>query len=265
MQHPVSKVSAPFSPRITGLIATLMVLTGVAALIAMALMGSPGNLVLIHYHTIKSFIAGRHELALSLFFIFYVITVALCLPTNVILALTAGALFGGMIGGVLSIAAATLGGTFGVIALRAGFAKPVARRASKRLERVLHALRRNAFVVMLFLRLIPIVPFFMVNVAAGVSAIRLPVFALATAVGIAPIVFLYTFTTARLEHVIAKHAEVYAACRVAENLTCPTFSLQDALSWQDLIPLFVLAVITILPMLVQHWLAWRARRERAHV
>ena len=261
----MSETGAPPSRRITIFVAGLLVATGLAALIAMAVMESPGRLLLINYSTIKSFIADRHDLALALFFAAYVVTVALCLPANVIMALTAGALFGGWFGGLLSIAAATLGGTIGVIALRAGFAEPVARRASKRIEIILQALRRNAFVVMLFLRLIPIVPFFMVNVAAGISAIRLPVFALATAIGIAPIVFLYTFTAARLEHAIAQQAELYRACRAAADANCPDFSLQGALSWQDVLPLFALALITILPMLVQHWLAWRAKREQAHV
>lgn len=252
------------APRLARIMALLLVILGLATLIAMAFIGAPGRLLLINYTTIKSFIAERYDVALAMFTAAYVISVAMCLPTNVIMALTAGALFGGAVGGLLSIAAATLGGTIGVIALRAGFAEPVARRASARLTLVLQGLRRHAFAFLLFLRLVPIVPFFMVNVAAGISAIRLPVFALATALGIAPIVFLYTFTAERLENVIAQQAIHYRDCRLAADGVCPDFSLSDAISFRDMAPLFALAFITVLPVLIRHGLTWRAKRQSAH-
>lgn len=257
-------MSTSASSRLARLLAVLLVVLGLATLLAMALTGSPGHLFLINYSTIKSFIAARHDLALVTFLAAYVISVALCLPTNVIMALTAGALFGGLTGGFLSIAAATLGGTLSVIALRAGFAEPVARRASQRLTLVLHGLRRNAFTFMLFLRLVPIVPFFMVNVAAGISAIRLPIFVIATLIGIAPIVFLYTFTAARLEHMIAEQAALYRSCSMAGEVTCPAFSVSDAITFNDLAPLFALAFITLLPIIIRHWLGWRTKRQGAH-
>ena len=246
------------------LIALLMVILGLATLIAMAVTGSPGRLLLINYNAIKSFIAQWHVLALIVFLATYVISVALCLPTNVIMALTAGALFGGLVGGIVSIFAATLGGTLGVIALRAGFAEPVARRASQRLTLVLHGLRRNAFAFLLFLRLIPIIPFFMVNVAAGISAIRLPVFAFATALGIAPIVFLYTFTAERLEHVITEQATLYRNCRAMPDSVCPEFALGDAITIHDLAPLFALAFLSLMPIFIRQWQAWRMKRQGAH-
>ena len=109
-----------------------------------------------------------------------------------VLAAASGLLFGTALGFPLSLSAATLGASCAfLISRRVGLAA-VEQLAGPRLRRIRDWVGRRGFLSVLYARIVPGMPFALVNYAAGLTRLRLPVFAGATAVGAAPRAFAYT-------------------------------------------------------------------------
>jgi uncharacterized membrane protein YdjX (TVP38/TMEM64 family) len=129
--------------------------------------------------------------ALALAFAIYVGAVAFSLPVATILTLTVGFLFGRWIGTALTVAAATTGATAVFLAARYLFAEAAQRRMGELGARINAGFTANAFSYLLFLRLVPVFPFFLVNLAPALTGIKLRTFVLATLVGVVPGTFVY--------------------------------------------------------------------------
>jgi uncharacterized membrane protein YdjX (TVP38/TMEM64 family) len=109
-----------------------------------------------------------------------------------VLAAASGLLFGTALGFPVSLTAATLGASCAfLISRRVGFGA-IEQVAGPRLQRIRDWIGRRGFVSVLYARIVPGMPFTLVNYAAGLTPLRLPVFAAATALGAAPRAFAYT-------------------------------------------------------------------------
>jgi uncharacterized membrane protein YdjX (TVP38/TMEM64 family) len=112
-------------------------------------------------------------------------------PTPV-LAGASGLLFGTALGFPITLTAATLGASCAfLISRRAGFGA-VEELAGPRVRRIRDWIGRRGFVAVLYARIVPGMPYTLVNYAAGLTPLRLSVFAGATALGAAPRAFAYT-------------------------------------------------------------------------
>jgi uncharacterized membrane protein YdjX (TVP38/TMEM64 family) len=129
--------------------------------------------------------------ALSLAFLVYAGAVAFSLPGGLVLSLTMGFLFGRWVGTVLVVIAATVGATLVFIAARYLFADAARRRMGPLGAKISAGFTRDAFSYLLFLRLVPLFPFFLVNLAPAFTGIGLRTFVLGTLIGIIPGSFVY--------------------------------------------------------------------------
>ena len=109
-----------------------------------------------------------------------------------VLAASSGVLFGTALGFPVSVTAATLGASCAFLISRHVGLGAVEQLAGPRVQRIRAWIGRRGFVAVLYARIIPGMPFALVNYAAGLTRLRLPVFAAATAVGAAPRAFAYT-------------------------------------------------------------------------
>jgi uncharacterized membrane protein YdjX (TVP38/TMEM64 family) len=109
-----------------------------------------------------------------------------------LLAGASGLLFGTALGFPLSLCAAVLGASAAFLLARAVGRDAVERVAGPRVRAVRDAVSRRGFLAILYARILPGVPYSLVNYGAGLTTIRLPVFAAATALGAAPRAFAYT-------------------------------------------------------------------------
>jgi uncharacterized membrane protein YdjX (TVP38/TMEM64 family) len=142
---------------------------------------------------------AAHPLAAAAgFMAVYVATTALSLPGAAILSLAAGALFGPALGTLCACVAATAGATLAFLATRYALRDAVSRRFGGRLEGMNRELAARGFGYLLFLRLVPLFPFFLVNLAAGLTRLPLRTFVLATMIGIVPGGFVYVNAGASL-------------------------------------------------------------------
>jgi uncharacterized membrane protein YdjX (TVP38/TMEM64 family) len=136
--------------------------------------------------------AAAHRLpAAALYMTAYVGIVALSLPGGALMTLLGGFLFGVWLGGSLTVVAATVGATIIFWAARTAFADVLRRRASGWLHRFREGFARNAVSYLLMLRLVPLFPFFIVNVAPAFLNVPLRTYVWTTFLGIIPGTFVY--------------------------------------------------------------------------
>ena len=121
----------------------------------------------------------------------YFLVVAFSLPGATILTLAAGAIFGSVMGTFIVNIGATLGATASFLVARFILRDWVENRFCDKLESINKGISENAISYLLFLRLVPLFPFFLVNLASGVTQIRLSVYFLGTMIGIIPGSFIY--------------------------------------------------------------------------
>lgn len=166
-----------------------------AAIIAFFAFGLQHELSLAALKARQQALAGyrqAHPLTLALMFgLAYVAVTALSLPVATVLTLAAGAIFGLLEGTVLVSFAASIGATLAFLSSRFVFGEAVQRRFGQRLRGLNEGIEREGAFYLFTLRLVPVVPFFVVNLLMGLT--RLPVrrFYAATQVGMLPATVVY--------------------------------------------------------------------------
>ena len=121
----------------------------------------------------------------------YFLTVALSLHGAAVLTLTAGAIFGSVLGTFLVNVGATLGATAAFLSARFIFRDWVEGKFSDKLIAINNGISGNAVSYMLFLRLVPLFPFFLINLVLGLTQVRLRIYFFVTMIGIMPGSFIY--------------------------------------------------------------------------
>lgn len=132
------------------------------------------------------------------FMTLYVIQTALSLPGAAILSLAAGAIFGTLMGTLYAIFAATVGATLAFLVTRYLLRDMVQNRFGTKLEGINRELEIGGLNYLLFLRLVPLFPFFLINLAAGLTRLPLRTFFVGTLVGIIPGGFVFANAGASL-------------------------------------------------------------------
>jgi uncharacterized membrane protein YdjX (TVP38/TMEM64 family) len=130
-------------------------------------------------------------LAIVAFAAVYVVVTGLSLPVASLLSLLAGALFGRWLGTATVSVAATAGATLAMLSARYVLRDWVQRRFGHRLAMVNRGIERDGAYYLLTLRLVPLVPFWLINLGMGLTPIRTRTFALVSWVGMLPGAFLY--------------------------------------------------------------------------
>ena len=144
-----------------------------------------------HRDALLAFTNEHYVAALAIAFVTYAGATALSLPGGLVLSLTMGFIFGRWAGTVLVVLAATVGATLVFLAARYLFADAARRRMGALGEKISAGFTENALSYLLFLRLVPLFPFFLVNLAPAFTNIRLTTFVLGTFIGIIPATFVY--------------------------------------------------------------------------
>jgi uncharacterized membrane protein YdjX (TVP38/TMEM64 family) len=129
-------------------------------------------------------------LAAFVYIMVYAMLVALSVPGAAILTIAGGFLFGTWMGGLCAVIGATLGATAIFLAARGGLGG-LAQRAGRFAGKLEAGFRADAFNYLLVLRLVPIFPFWLVNLVPALVGVRLPTYVLATFLGIVPGTFVY--------------------------------------------------------------------------
>ena len=141
---------------------------------------------------------AHYAVAAALFIAVYFTQTALSLPGGTIMTLAGGFLFGSVLGTVLVNIGATLGATCAFLAARYVLRDWVEKKFGARVESIQAGFAENAFNYLLTLRLIPLFPFFLVNLVSGLTRINLIPYIVATSIGIIPGTFVFAFAGKQL-------------------------------------------------------------------
>ena len=206
-----------------------------------------------HRAILKDMVAKHLILALGAYALVYVATVALLLPGAVILSILGGFLFGWKVSAPVTILSATLGATIVFETVKISLGGVIAKRAGPFVERLRNGFSRNGFSYLLFLRLVPLFPFFAVNAVAGLVHIRLSTFVLATLTGIIPATLIYSYLGSGFDALLDEEMRRWRDCvaQAGEASCRPEFDVFSLLTPEMIAALVLLALLALVPIAAQ--------------
>jgi uncharacterized membrane protein YdjX (TVP38/TMEM64 family) len=146
---------------------------------------------------LSSFVSEQFILSSFIFLILYTLVVSFSIPGSTVLTLAAGFLFN-FWGLILVLLSATIGAMINFYLARFLFGQSLQKKYSKKLEKFNKDLKTNATSYLLSLRLIPVFPFFLLNILSGLTKIKPWTFFWTTFIGIIPGSAIYVFAGTQL-------------------------------------------------------------------
>ena len=199
-----------------------------------------------HRAWLLSQVEHRFAAAVLAYMAIYTVTIALSVPGGAVLTIAGGFLFGQFVTTAAVVVAATLGATLLFVAARTALGDMLRSRARPWLHRLERGFAANALSYLLVLRLIPLFPFFVVNLVPAFLGVSLRTYVVGTFFGIVPGTFVYASVGAGLGSVLDAGAE---------------FSPGDVLTAEVVTALVGLAVLALLPVGYKRFVRDRDRRR----
>lgn len=221
----------------------------------------------LNYEALRSYIDSNILHAILVYAALYIAAVSLSLPGAAVLTLSGGLLFGWKIAAPATVIAATIGATIIFLVARYAVGDAAAAKAGPWMQKLSAGFRENAFSYLLFLRLVPAFPFFVVNLVPALLGVPLSTYFVATLVGIIPATTAFSFLGSGLGSVVEAQNALYAACleKNAANPDACVYSIDTrALATPELLTaLGLLAVVALIPVAHKAWSNRRPSSGRA--
>lgn len=189
---------------------------------------------------LRSYVDSHSLWSAVLFVSVYILAVAFSFPAASILTIFGGFLFGWLLGGALVAVAATIGASILFLATRSAFGNFLRHRVDGVVKTLAEGFRRNAFGYLFVIRLAPVFPFFVVNIAAALFDISLGRFVAATFLGILPGTFAYAYLGQGVDSVL-----------VAAQQTGREAEISDLVTGELTLAFLALAAIALTPTIVR--------------
>ncbi len=231
----------------------------------LALLGLGYSFGLHNYLTLASIVENREALgaytsahlfsSLLAFVAIYTLAVAVSFPGATILTILAGLLFGWLVGGIAAIVAATIGATIVFQIAKSSFGDVLAKKAGPFLSRISTGFANDAFNYLLFLRLVPAFPFWLVNIAPALANVKLRTYMAATFLGIIPGTFAFAFVGSGFDSIITAQQATHAQCLVENSAAACPFALtvSSLITPQILLAFAALGFVALIPVALKKW------------
>lgn len=212
----------------------------------------------MNYERLQLFIANHVLAALLLYVLAYVIVVALSLPGGLVMTLGGGLLFGWKLAAPATVIGATIGATIIFLVARSSFGETLTSKAGPWIARLQAGFKENALSYMLFLRLVPAFPFWLVNLAPALLNVPLRTFVVGTLLGIIPATAAFSVAGAGLGSVVEAQNALHKAClakgHANPDIACPYSIDTSALITKELIVAFaLLGIVALIPVAIKQW------------
>lgn len=222
-----------------------LLVAGLAASCALGLEDYLDVAVLQRHRDSLAALVERHAfLAPAAFAVLYVAVVAFSLPGGAAMTIVGGFLFGTVEATMLVVVAATLGATIVFLAARSAIGAGLRERAAPWLRRLRDGFNDNALSYLLILRLVPLFPFFVVNLVPAALGVPLRTFVVGTLIGIIPGTFVFASAGAGLGSILDGGGKL---------------TLEGILTPQVVVALAGLALLSLIPVVYK-----RVRSPRGH-
>jgi len=212
----------------------------------------------LNYEALSDFIGAHLVVALLLYVGAYVAVVALSLPGGLVMTVAGGLLFGWELAAPVTVLSATIGASIIFLVAKTSLGEPLAAKAGPWLGRLRACFQENALSYLLFLRLVPLFPFFVVNLAPALLGVPFTTFAIATLLGIIPGTLAFSVAGSGLASVIEAQNRIYQDCLArapaSQEANCPYTVDVGALVTPELIAAFILlGLMALVPVAVKKW------------
>ena len=213
----------------------LILLLLITAIAAIRMTGVHRYLTFENLQTQKDILHGfvdkNYLLAIIIFMLIYSVSVAFSIPGATILTLAGGLVFGTVLGAIYVNVGATSGAIGVFIFARYLLGAKLQEKYADKLAKFNNEIEINGYSYLLTLRFIPLFPFWMINLFAGLTKISLRTYAWTTAVGILPGSLVYTYTGNQLNTIN---------------------SVSDIFSWNILLAFILLGFLALIPTILNH-------------
>ena len=190
---------------------------------------------------------GRNQASVAAAFVaLYALVVAFSIPGGAIMTISAGFLFGTVAAACYGVVGGTLGAVCVFLAARTAFGEVLRAKAGPALQRMEAGFRENAFSYLLCLRLIPLFPFWLVNLVPAFLGVSLRIYVVATFVGVIPGALVYASLGNGLGAILDTGGE-------------PDLGIVFQL--EILLPILALAVLALLPVAYKRFKARKMSKE----
>ncbi len=190
----------------------------------------------IYQTTAQTWTATHYKTSVSLYILIFTILIACAIPCATFFTLLGGFLFGG-IAVVYAVLSTTLGGLILFTAVRTAIGSRIASHSTGWIKKMKYGFQQNAFHYLLSLRLMPIFPCWISNIAAGALNVPVRIFISATVLGIFPATFIYVMAGRSLDKLLTDKQSP-----LLNTLFTPSI----------LLPLIGLALLSLFPVIYKH-------------
>lgn len=211
----------------------LIILTIIVLLIiAVKISGIANNLnmntIIENRSVLLNYVESNYILVMIIFITIYILAVALSIPGASILTITGGFLFGPILATIYINISATVGALLIFLITRYILGSTLQKKYETQLKKFNNELEENGTSYLLTLRLIPIFPFFLINILAGLTNVSIKKFIWTTSLGIIPGTFIYAYLG-------------YSGTTTGENI----------LSKEIIIALVLMGLLSLVPVIVK--------------
>jgi uncharacterized membrane protein YdjX (TVP38/TMEM64 family) len=216
------------------LLPLLVLLAGLAAFFALDLNQYLNFTALSeHRQVLLDWTSSHAWLAPLIYVATYIAVVAFSLPGGAVMTISGGFLFGAMAGGIYTVVGATLGATALFLIAKTSLGDFLLAKAGPVVKKMQAGFEANAWSYMFVLRLVPVFPFFLVNLAPAFLGVPLRIYVIATLFGIMPATFVFSLVGAGLGSVFDSGE---------------TFTIQRVMTPEMIAALCGLALLALLPV-----------------
>ncbi len=191
-----------------------------------------------HHAALQLWVQHSPWVAALSYVVLYIVIVLFSLPGGLMMTITGGILFGAVAGGAYALIGATIGATAIFLVAKTSLGDYLLAKAGDSMKRMQQGFSDNAMSYLFVLRLVPLFPFFLVNLVPAFLGVSLRVYVIATLFGMMPATFVFTLTGAGLSSVLEQGGEI---------------SLQHLLTPEMVMALVGLACLALIPVLYKFY------------
>ena len=211
-----------------------------------------------NYDALRAYIAAHLALSLLAYVGLYIAIVALSLPVGLIMTLAGGLLFGWQIGAPAAVIGATVGATILFLIVNTSLGSALAEKAGPFVAKLRDGFQENALSYLLFLRLVPAFPFFIINLVPAVLGVPLSTFVIGTGIGIIPGTTAYSLAGSGLGSVIEAQNAAYKTCLAGNPanpaVACPyTIDISQIVTKELVWAGIALGIVALIPVALKYW------------
>ena len=213
---------------------------------------------------LQTFVAANWLTAVGAYTLLYVAVTVFIIPGAALLTIVGGFLFGWFNAGIVTVIGATIGATAVFLIVQTSFGHFLSQKAGPWMTKFSDGIAQDAFNYLLFLRLVPIFPFFVVNIAPGLFKVKLSTYVITTLIGIIPGTFAFTILGSGLNSIIDAQRKIYDACVAANGAGNCVFKVDagSLITPQILAAFAALGIVAAIPVVLRR-LKQRGTRQQS--